>query len=206
MASIIIGLTGHKQVGKDTIADYLCRTFGFKKLAFASPLKNAAREIFGFSDAQLYGDQKEIIDPFWNVTPREVLQIVGTDLFRLTLPQFIPQIGDQIWVRAFERQLQQERNQNPNQSFVITDVRYPNEADVIHRLGGILIRVERDTAGEQSFAKHLSETAMNNESCDLLIRNNGSSDQLFVNINFIIESIFNKRAKRMTPIESNEPQ
>lgn len=200
-SSIIIGLTGHKQVGKDTIADYLCRTFGFKKLAFANPLKNAAREVFGFSDAQLYGDQKEVIDPFWNVTPREVLQVVGTDLFRLTLPQFIPQIGNQIWTRTLERQLQQERLQNPRQSFVVTDVRYPNEAEVVHRFGGILMRVERPdltsglTLGGQSFAAHLSETAMNNEPSDLLIRNNGSIDQLFVNVNFIVESMFNKREK-----------
>jgi dephospho-CoA kinase len=36
---ILIGLTGKKQSGKSTVADYLVQHFQFTELSFAKPLK-----------------------------------------------------------------------------------------------------------------------------------------------------------------------
>ena len=82
MEKILIGLVAPKRSGKDTAANYLCSAYGFKKYNFADPLKKGVSEIFGLTYDQLNGDDKEKIDPFWGVTPRELFQKIGTELFQ----------------------------------------------------------------------------------------------------------------------------
>ena len=74
----IIGIAGKKGHGKDTVGNFLISFRGYKKLSFAEPIKKACQEIFMFTEDQLNGNDKENIDPYWNVTPRQVLQYVGT--------------------------------------------------------------------------------------------------------------------------------
>ena len=62
----LIGICGNKFNGKDTIADYLVKNYGYTKISLSDSLKHALQEIFCFSDEQLWGSQKEIIDVFWN--------------------------------------------------------------------------------------------------------------------------------------------
>ncbi len=52
---MIIGLSGFAGVGKDTIADCLVLQHGFVKMSVADPLKRAARDIFDFTNGQLWG-------------------------------------------------------------------------------------------------------------------------------------------------------
>lgn len=130
---IIIGVTGRKRSGKDTIGKYLVENHGFTRVAFADSLKEACKIIFGFSDEQVYGDElKEVIDEYWNHSPREILQKVGTELFRDQLPRVCGNIGDDIWIRSVERQINNLRKQG-HQRFVITDVRFENELNFIKK-------------------------------------------------------------------------
>ena len=39
-------------------------------------------EMFGFTEDQVFGDAKDVIDPVWGVTPRLVLQVLGTELMQ----------------------------------------------------------------------------------------------------------------------------
>lgn len=52
---VILGVCGQAGSGKDTVADMLVKEFGFVKLSFADPLKRICREVFAFSDRQLWG-------------------------------------------------------------------------------------------------------------------------------------------------------
>lgn len=52
---MIIAFLGKAGVGKDTAADYLVKKYNFTKVAFADPMKRFCREIFEFSDEQLWG-------------------------------------------------------------------------------------------------------------------------------------------------------
>src|SRR5579863_3132559 len=54
---VIIGITGRKRSGKDTVGNYLVEHYGFVKVSFADTLKEACKIIFGFSDEQVYGDE-----------------------------------------------------------------------------------------------------------------------------------------------------
>jgi len=141
---ILIGITGRKFHGKDTLVNRLVQRFGYKKFAFADPLKEACRIIFGFNHEQLYGNKKEEKDVFWNITPRKIFQFVGTDLFRDQAKNIIPNIGEDLWIEVIRKKILDEWKENPNQHIVITDVRFPNEADMIHQMNGIIVRVKRD--------------------------------------------------------------
>ncbi len=174
----VLGVTGHKYNGKDTLGNYFVEKYGYKRLAFADSLKDGCREIFGFSDEQLYGNKKEIIDEYWGVTPRTVLQYVGTDLFREQLGNIIPKIGKNIWLKVVEKKILDELKLNPNARFVVTDVRFPNECQMIKDLGGIVIRVKRDCVNNVADF-HISELEIEKLDVNIELQNNGSKDELF---------------------------
>ena len=54
----IIAISGQAQSGKDTSADRLVDKHGFVKESFAGPIKNFGKEIFEFTDLQLWGPSK----------------------------------------------------------------------------------------------------------------------------------------------------
>lgn len=56
---LIIGLSGLAGSGKDFIADLLVEKYEFAKLALADPLKRICKEVFDFSDQQLWGPSEE---------------------------------------------------------------------------------------------------------------------------------------------------
>ena len=80
---MILGLGFRARVGKGEVAKRLVEKHGFVEGAFADKLKKACAEIFGLDHSQLYGDNKDKVDPFWRDTPRNILQKVGTECLRL---------------------------------------------------------------------------------------------------------------------------
>lgn len=163
----IIGLSGRAGVGKDTAAKRLCVRHGFVSRAFAYPLKEAARNIFGFTDAQLNGNLKEVVDEFWGKTPRKVMQLLGTDCVRKI-------IDDDVWIKSMERAIKNPRDLegtgaiNQGAGIAITDVRFPNEAHAIRRWGGEVWRIERPIAAVEA---HVSETALDAFVFDRVLKN-----------------------------------
>lgn len=53
---MILGLSGLAGSGKDTLANYLKVTHGFRPIAFADPIKQFCHTILQFSTEHLYGD------------------------------------------------------------------------------------------------------------------------------------------------------
>jgi hypothetical protein len=51
----LCGIVGRAGSGKDTIADILVRDHGYVKIALADPIKRTLREIYAFTDYQLWG-------------------------------------------------------------------------------------------------------------------------------------------------------
>lgn len=151
----IIGITGRKFSGKDTVGNYFVEKYGFERVAYADPLKQATQAIFDFDDEQLYGNQKEILDTYWNVTPRQTLQFIGTDLFRNHISELLPNMGKDIWIHALKRKILKIQKKNPDAKIVITDVRFPNELQAIKDLGGITIKIQRDNAQQKVTKEYL---------------------------------------------------
>ena len=133
---MIIGICGLIGSGKGTVADILVEQ-GFKKVSFADKLKDGVSTIFGWDRAMLEGDTdesrtwREQRDDFWSdetkmeVTPRLVLQLFGTDCMRNGF-------DDGVWVSLLKKTILDNLEQN----YVIPDVRFENEINMIRDIGG----------------------------------------------------------------------
>jgi len=172
----IIGITGKKFSGKDTLGNYFVEKYGFEKIAYADTLKEAVRVIFDFDDEQLYGNKKEILDDFWKITPRQALQFIGTDLFRNHIHELIPDIKKDIWIWVVKRKIASQLKKNPNKKFVITDIRFPDELQAVKDLGGITIKIQRDNI---SCDAHESEILIDNLETEYVFVNNKTKDDLY---------------------------
>jgi len=141
---MIIGICGLIGCGKGTVGDILVEEYGFTKLSFADKLKDGVATVFNWDRAMLEGDTvesrewRETQDDFWTketgrtITPRLVLQEFGTDCMRHGF-------NDGIWVSL----VKQELVKYPKKNFVIPDVRFPNEANMIKSIHGEVWRVRR---------------------------------------------------------------
>lgn len=141
---MIIGICGLIGSGKGTVADILVDYHDFKKISFADKVKDGASAIFGWDRALLEGDTdrsrlwREKQDDFWTnetgieITPRLVLQLLGTDCMRNGF-------YDGIWVSLVKKHM----IENPHYNYVIPDVRFPNEMKMIRELGGEVWQVRR---------------------------------------------------------------
>lgn len=179
----IVGILGLKRSGKDTSANLLINSHGFVRYSFADPLKKAAKEIFCFTDEQLWGDDKETIDPNWGISAREVLQIMGTEMLQYDIHKHtnnLSHIGRHIWVHRFKIWYNEEIKKNPNLSVVIPDVRFQHEVDIIKTLGGVVWKVVRPSL--TSLDLHPSETEMEKIIPDVLFMNDGTIDELYKKI------------------------
>jgi hypothetical protein len=139
---LIIGICGFIGSGKGTVGDYLKNDRGFIPVSFAATLKDATAAIFGWERRLLEGDTEESRtfreerDDWWSVrlgydvTPRLILQRMGTEVMRNNL-------HENIWLYSLEKSM------SPYNNYVITDVRFPNEIDFVGDLGGYVIRVKR---------------------------------------------------------------
>jgi len=139
---MIIGICGLIGSGKGTVGDILVEQ-GYKKVSFADKLKDGVATIFGWDRAMLEGDTdesrtwREQTDEFWSnetkmeVTPRLVLQLFGTDCLRNGF-------YDGVWVSLLKKYILD----NPG-DYVIPDVRFRNEQNMIRELGGKVWQVKR---------------------------------------------------------------
>jgi hypothetical protein len=176
---MIIALCGCKGSGKDTMGNILINKYGFKKLAFASVLKDIISIIFCWNRELLEGNTRESriwreqIDEWWskrlnipNLTPRYVLEFFGTELFR-------NHFHDEIWLAIVEKQLEQ------NQNIVITDCRFPNEKAMLEKYNTKFIKIIRDTL-PNSFLQYQNYKIES-------INNTHPSDYLWLRFNFDYE-------------------
>lgn len=130
---MLIGVTGLAGAGKSEVARRLTGKFGCARYAFADPLKGMLASV-GFTDAQLYGREKEANLPEFGRTPRYAMQTLGTEWGRRTMhPDF--------WVRIWGRQMVAKWQSAGR--LVADDVRFPNEVRAIRDRGGYIVHVRR---------------------------------------------------------------
>jgi hypothetical protein len=159
----LIGLSGYAQSGKDTAAAVL-KEVGYERVAFADVLRSA---VYALNPPMPNGERvQDVVDEMgWdsakvNFTEiRTLLQKMGTEVGRNLL-------GENIWVDTALRNL------DPVGKYVITDCRFPNEADAIRSRGGIVLRIAR--TGVTKANDHPSETSLDNYDFDGVLFNDGT--------------------------------
>lgn len=155
---MIVGLTGRKGCGKSSVANIFRDRLGYEVLSFASPIKDMLR-VLGLGDAELNDPViKEIVLDEYGKSPRELMQLLGTEFGRAL-------VRNSIWVTALEKRI------DPDKNYVIDDVRFPNEAAMIHANGGKVVRVYRPMQEEEAEDNHISEAGIDSEQIDYELRN-----------------------------------
>ena len=114
-----------------------------------------------------------------HMTNREVMQIVGTDIFRTML-------SGNVWAEApFNKRWR-------HNVVIIADCRFPNEKEAIEAHGGVVLRLTRETGmgGDQ----HLSEIALDDTVFSHQYRNDGTLDSLESTLTTFVEDILNVKS------------
>jgi hypothetical protein len=143
---------------------------GYKRLSFADPLRKFSAQILsslGYNGLACLRDKKEEKITELGVSPRQMMQTLGTEWGRSCIH---PDLWIMVAAGTVEKQLKRGRN------VVIDDVRFPNEAEMIRKLGGELWLVNRP--GVVYEGDHASEGALSEVEPDSLINNSGSLTQL----------------------------
>lgn len=176
---MLIGLCGAAGAGKDTVAGHLAINHGFRVLAFASPLYEAVAAITGMTVNELRDrSRKEEVIEWLGKSPRELLQLLGTEFGR-------GMIRDDIWIRRLMMGVV------PGKKYVVTDVRFDNEAEAIREAGGVIIEVVRRGSGclKPGAAMHSSEAGVSREHIVATLVNDGTIRQLAMNVDTAVANL-----------------
>lgn len=143
---MIIGLTGLKQSGKTTVADYLVKEHGFVKINFKDALVADIKERFPELIKELEYIYEFDVTELFDLKPpamRALMQNYGTDVRRADDPNY--------WVKQWEKAIM-----DTDKHIIVDDVRFMNEAMSLVTHGGIVVKVER--VGQENTDTHQSET------------------------------------------------
>ena len=193
---MIIGLVGHEHVGKDTIANYLCKDYNFRKYSLADPIKEIAQIIFGWTNQeQLNGKLKDKIDPETGIIPREFFKWLGTDIFQYAIHSKFPELKideRKIWASCMRQFITIHSN---NSHIVIPDIRFKHEAEELIKCGGHLVYVERDSEFSDNYEIDELLNEINKDTNEPWIfdtvYNDKTYDDLYENIQVLLDKIVN---------------
>lgn len=174
MSNKLIAFTGQAKAGKTTAATILSHYYGHRIMRFADPLKEVTKIVFDLTEEQVNGEEKDIVDDVLGVTPRTILQKLGTELFQYKLHEVLPDLKikrREVWCYSFEKRY--EKNKMP---VVIDDLRFLHEAKLIRELGGVIIKVIRpELHSYPSLTEiHKSEAESELIEADYTVYNDGS--------------------------------
>jgi hypothetical protein len=192
----LIGIVGHARSGKDTIANYLHHSYkNVWTEAFADPLKSACAAAFGIPLEDFYDDAaKETVNDFWEVSPRQIAQFVGTEMFRDRVHQLIPgTVSGEFWIKRMIAKLSglDDSCYDAEDTVIIPDVRFKNEYDFITSQGGIILHLTRPGAdGNIGIPGHASEKPFFMDVLEqtFSIFNTGPLDDLYAKVDDVIRA------------------
>lgn len=180
----IVGLCGQAGAGKDTAAKWFIER-GYARSGFADPIKFMLNQAFGWSMDDWENREwkegpmcvRDSADGPSETSPRRLAQWLGTEVVRNNF-------GPDAWVNVWKQRwhdLGQPR-------VVVADVRFQNEVDAIHKLGGNVIRVTRRGEADGKFymrndeiehRPHDSERTGELRNIDFHVENNGTIPDLY---------------------------
>lgn len=182
---LIIGFTAPKGSGKDLawkiIEDRYYYTQDWRRVAFADPIKDKICNLYDIHPSDL-----EILKR------KELVEIVsdGKVYGSLSGRDFVRNLG--MMMRdydetQFNRYVESQFIQYPKANFVVTDVRFQNEADLIHQYHGYIVEIQRP--GFQ-YDHHITESGKIKP--DLYVTNNGTVEQFELQIVELVELLRHK--------------
>jgi len=172
----LVGIGCASRVGKDTAADALCRTLGYRKIAFADKLKELAMEA---DPIVIPGLRITNVDVGHGRLAHTVRSWGGWEKAKDNVKEvrpFLERLGDgcrkvfgeDFWIEQALSEV------DGHHKVVVSDVRKRNEAEYIKELGGKLIRIDRPGFAARDFEWELTDY----DGWDAVITNAGSIQDL----------------------------
>lgn len=189
MKQILIGLHGLARSGKDTTAAYIAAHYAFLTYALASPLKAALAEMFNLTQAQIEGDQKEVLLPSIGKSPRQLMQLLGTEFGRHL-------VHDDLWLILAQQNIANLLDLSSAWAggVVISDVRFENEAAWVRAQGGVVVHIYRpEVCGVNP---HSSEAGIAVHDNDFNIRNDADLQHLYAQVDHLLVILLRRQALR----------
>ena len=183
MSKTVVGMIGKAGAGKDTVGDYLCANYGFKRVAFADPLKEGVKAMFMLTDEQAYDrvEREKPLELFPEWSPRKLYQYFGTELLRQNF-------DDDIWIKLLKKSVENIDSDR----VIITDMRFPNELKELKSYSNshALKVVRPNHIGlNVGIANHASE--IHDLQGDYILNNDGTIEDLYKTVDIIMEKILN---------------
>ncbi len=168
----VLGLSGWARSGKDSVAEFLEERCGYTKMSFAQPMKDALVTLNPMIDVL---DSRVNLKTALGGMDWDYLKSVSTEI-RPLLQRLGTEVGRQMFDENFWVDL--ALKQIPDGAKVVfADVRFPNEAEAVRKLGGQVWRIERDGYGPAN--DHISEHALNKYDFDQRIYNDKDLESLW---------------------------
>lgn len=163
---IIIGFSGSMGSGKSTAIDFLktlnCNVINVK---FAQPLYDMQEYVYKRIESVYSRPENFIKD-------RKLLQWLGTEWGRET-------ISKNIWLDLWKEKVRQYFEHTSSPIIVCDDIRFDNEAEAVHSVGGYVVRILSNKNEERidtkaGLSKHASESGIDKKLVDYDITNDGT--------------------------------
>jgi len=192
-----IGIIGRARVGKDTAGKWLVDNRGFRRVAFADALKDAALKV----DPILQAEESRGDWGDGDLRVSEAVKLFGWEDAKDQFPEvrrFLQEFGAAIrtldpdfWIRIALKKVMEANDAGV--PCVVTDVRYPNEAESLKRAGFYLIHIDRPGVPQLD---HESEGALTADDATHRIWNDGDLDDLHLAVQDLWEVIYATESAR----------
>lgn len=189
--TVLVGLAGFAQSGKNTAANILTERRGYEQISFAEPLKRLALFANPVVRTDRYGNTwslQEIFDDLaaegivGDAAWEEAKKIGETRVFLQNLGVGVREIlGESTWVDAAMAKVE------PGGKYAFTDVRFPNEASAVQEPGGVVVEIKRP--GVEPVNGHVSEKRLPDENINVTLLNDSTVDDLAEEILYVADFI-----------------
>jgi hypothetical protein len=185
-----IGISGKAGSGKNTLSKLLVKqlrqesSMSVKYIAFADPIKQIARTMFpDLPERCLTGPSKyrsEIISGAFKggapLTVRQLLIDIGTNGRNY---------DNNIWLNDFTHSLNKAHHKD-KKIFIVTDVRFRNEFDLLNKTNFYKIRLFRDSTVKIDDPSETNQDGINDDEFDYVLNNSGTLKQLKLEVTKIV--------------------
>jgi len=188
MSPVLVGLYSDTPgCGKTFAAEQLVEHHRFARVRFADPIKKMVGVFLERSGVDvdlipriLDGDMKEDhLLRVYGLTARRLMQTLGTEWGRSC-------VSPEVWLDLCRRQVM--KLLDARHSVVVDDVRFANEAEMIRRQGGLLIKIESDRSVASN--GHVSDGGISGIKFDAVIQNNvAEPDRMVADLRYIIAGV-----------------
>jgi dephospho-CoA kinase len=178
---ILIAIHGKPHSGKDTICNIILQKLPLMRYGPSVKVKETAATMFDVPIEYFYDEKmKEVIDPFWKISHREMAQKVGNESSRQVF-------GDDFWMQHVTKFLKTKLPKDKS-GIILADIRYENEVQWTRQNRGIVLFVTRENRTKVTNELHPAEHGLSEDLADYIIRNNGSFQDLENSVLTFIEN------------------